>query len=136
MSERRCGSCRCVRIMYGYATCPWKHADDNHVTPGMKCRIPDSRFKHFRESPEKFKEFIDKFAPFESLLRDSDRCIHGDGKSPLNCKLTGKRCTPRVPDPDKKLASCMFTVVCPQFKGILYEVKKGKFVQVLEECEP
>jgi len=133
MTERRCGTCRYIHIMFGYATCPWINADDNHVTPGMKCKIPDSRFKNFKETPEKFEEYNNKYYPLSEMLRDSDACIHGDGSSPRNCKFTGKKCTPRIPDPDKKLASCMFTIKCPKYIGILYKAEKGKFVPVNEE---
>lgn len=126
---RRCGSCRCIRIMFGYATCPWITADNHHVTPNMKCRVPNSRFKRFKNSPEKLKEYLDKFHPL-GPLRDSDACIYWDGSHPENCKLTGKRCTPRIPYPDKILASCLFTIKCPNFEGVKYCVKGRKFVPI------
>ncbi len=95
----------------------------------MKCRLADktfaSRVENFGDRyPEKIEIRDEWICRFE---RESDE--NGKKIVPVECTISGKKCTPRVPDPDHP---GWLTITCPKFSGVQYRVEKGKFIEVKE----
>jgi hypothetical protein len=125
---KRCGDCKVTQIICGYATCPLISSDYSHVTPNQKCRLSKHQLGNWQK-------FIDESYPPSKKLTDWEYCIHGfapGGETCWYCKLKpgNGRCTPRVPDPDEKLASLQYTVKCPNFEGVKYRVEGRKFIPI------